>query len=69
MHPPSELIQGISPWQVEQVMRMRTKENSDEARKTLAGIVRLVGKIKEMKVGRGVQELVLGAVEKLEAVC
>jgi phosphatidylinositol glycan class S len=47
---------------------MRTRENSDEARKTLAGIVRLVSKIKEMKVGEGVRNKVLGAVERLEMV-
>ncbi len=43
-------------------------ENSDEARKTLSGIVRLVDKIKEMKVGEGVREMVISAVEKLEQV-
>lgn len=47
---------------------MRARENSDEARKTLAGIVRLVAKIREMKVGRGVRDKVLGAVERLEMV-
>ena len=47
---------------------MRTKENSEEARKTLQGIVRLVAKIKEMKVGEGVRGKVLGAVERLERV-
>jgi phosphatidylinositol glycan class S len=65
---PSPLIPDISPWQIEQVMRMRTKENSEEARKTLAGIVRLVKKIKEMKVEEGVRDKVLGAVERLEQV-
>jgi hypothetical protein len=44
------------------------RENSDEARKTLAGISRLVKKIKEMQVGEGVRGKVLGAVEKLETV-
>ena len=66
--PPNPFIQPISPWQVEQIMRTRTKENSEEARKTLAGIVRLVSKIKEMKVGAGVRNKVLGAVERLEKV-
>ncbi len=47
---------------------MRARENSEEARKTLAGIVRLVRKIKEMKVGEGVRGKVLGAVEGLEQV-
>jgi len=47
---------------------MRTKENSDEARKTLKGIIRLVANIKEMKVGEGVRGKVLGAVERLEKV-
>ncbi|KAK1922767.1 phosphatidylinositol-glycan biosynthesis class S protein [Papiliotrema laurentii] len=64
--PSSLLTPPLSPWQVEQIYRMRTKENSEEARKTLAGIVRLVKKIKEMKVGEGVRNKVLGAVEKLE---
>lgn len=49
-------------------MRQRAKENSEEARKTLAGIVRLVKKIKEMKVGPGVRDMVLGAVQALEKV-
>jgi phosphatidylinositol glycan class S len=66
--PQSPFLPPISPWQVEQVLRMRTRENSDEARKTLAGIVRLVSKIKEMKVGEGVRNKVLGAVERLEMV-
>lgn len=66
--PSSPLSPSLSPWQVEQIYRMRTKENSEEARKTLAGIVRLVKKIKEMKVGEGVRNKVLGAVEKLEKV-
>jgi phosphatidylinositol glycan class S len=48
------------------VLRQRAKENSEEARKTLAGIVRLVGKIKEMKLEKGVRDTVLGAVERLE---
>ena len=49
-------------------MRVRARENSVEARKTLAGITRLVGKIKEMKLGPGVRDMVLGAVQKLEKV-
>jgi phosphatidylinositol glycan class S len=44
------------------------RENSDEARKTLGGIVRLVAKINEMQVGEGVRGKVLSAVEKLEQV-
>ena len=66
--PPSPFIPPLSPWQVEQVYRMRTLENSEEARKTLAGIVRLVKKIKEMKLGEGVLNKVIGAVERLEMV-
>jgi len=58
----------LSSWQVDQVLRQRAKENSEEARKTLAGIVRLVGKIKEMKLEKGVRDTVLGAVERLEKV-
>ena len=65
---PSDLIPPISPWQVDQVLRQRARENSEEARKTLAGIVRLVGKIKEMKLEKGVRDTVLGAVERLEKV-
>jgi phosphatidylinositol glycan class S len=44
------------------------RENEDEARKTLSGIVRLVTKIKEMQLGEGVRGKVLGAVERLERV-
>jgi len=65
---PSDLIPPLSIWQVDQVLRQRAKENSEEARKTLAGIVRLVGKIKEMKLEKGVRDTVLGAVERLEKV-
>lgn len=68
MAPPSDLIPPLSPWQVDQVLRQRARENSEEARKTLAGIVRLVGKIREMKLERGVRDTVLGAVERLEKV-
>lgn len=68
MAPPSDLIPPLSSWQVDQVLRQRTRENSEEARKTLAGIVRLVGKIKEMKLEKGVRDTVLGAVERLEKV-
>lgn len=66
--PEDPFIPPVSPWQVEQVLRIRTKENSDEARKTLAGIVRLVKKISEMKVEAGVRDKVLGAVDRLEEV-
>lgn len=66
--PPSDLIPPLSSWQVDQVFRQRAQENSDEARQTLAGIVRLVGKIKEMKLEKGVRDTVLGAVEALEKV-
>ena len=65
---PSDLVQPISAWQIDAVLRMRARENSEEARKTLAGIARLVAKIREMKVGEGVRGKVLGAVERLEQV-
>jgi phosphatidylinositol glycan class S len=68
LNPPSDLIPPLSIWQVDQVLRQRAQENSEEARKTLAGIVRLVGKIKEMKLEKGVRDKVLGAVERLEKV-
>lgn len=68
MHPPSQFIQCITPWQIDQIMRVRAAENSAEARKTLAGIIRLVSRIKEMKVGDGVRGEVLLAVEKMELV-
>lgn len=66
--PPSDLTPPLSSWQVDQVLRQRARENSEEARKTLTGIVRLVGKIKEMKLEKGVRDTVLGAVERLEQV-
>ncbi|KAL7422966.1 GPI transamidase component [Cryptotrichosporon argae] len=59
-------IQPVTPWQVETVLRTRLRENAGEAAKTLAGIVRLVDKISEMKVGAGVQALVDSAVQRLE---
>ncbi|RXK39002.1 hypothetical protein M231_03732 [Tremella mesenterica] len=64
--PPSQLVQPLSSWQVHQILRQRATENSLEARKTLSGIVRLVGKIKEMKVGSGVRDKVVSSVEMLE---
>ncbi|WVQ93157.1 hypothetical protein IAU59_000221 [Kwoniella sp. CBS 9459] len=64
--PPSPLWQGITPWQVYQVYLSRGKKNAEEAVKTLVGIKRLVGKIREMKVGEGVRGKVNGAVERLE---
>lgn len=66
--PPNELTGPISPWQLEQIYRARAAENSQEARKTLSGIVRLVKKIKEMKVEAGVRDTVEGAVKKIEEV-
>ena len=65
---PNDLMQPITPWQIEQIWRLRTRENSLEARKTLAGIMRLVKKLKEMKLGEGVRGKVLGSVERLERV-
>ena len=66
--PIEPFAQPLTPWQLEEVMRVRARENSLEARKTLAGITRLVSKIKEMKLGPGVRDMVLGAVQKLEKV-
>jgi phosphatidylinositol glycan class S len=64
----SGLAEPFSRWQLETVLRQRMRENEDEARKTLSGIVRLVKKIKEMQLGEGVRGKVLGAVERLEQV-
>lgn len=62
------LSDPLSPYQLDTILRMRLKENSAEARTTLAGIVRLVDKIKEMKVGPGVRDKVLGSVRRLQGV-
>ncbi|ORX39337.1 phosphatidylinositol-glycan biosynthesis class S protein [Kockovaella imperatae] len=64
--PERPFAQPLTPWQVEHIMRVRARENSLEARRTLSGISRLVSKIKEMKVGKGVRDKVQGAVERLE---
>ncbi|GMK57143.1 hypothetical protein CspeluHIS016_0309830 [Cutaneotrichosporon spelunceum] len=56
----------LSVWQLDTVLRVRMAENAAEARKTLGGIVRLVEKIKEMQLGSGVRDKVLGAVRRLE---
>lgn len=61
-------MQPLSPWQVHQVLLARLEENFQEGRKTLKGIVRLVRKIGEMKVGESVRNTVLGAVFRLEKV-
>nr|ODN90521.1 phosphatidylinositol glycan, class S [Cryptococcus depauperatus CBS 7841] len=68
LQPPNDLIQPLTPWQVYQIMLARSKENCEETIKTLNGIVKLVRKIREMKVGQGVKAIVTGAVEKLELV-
>ncbi|ODO04810.1 hypothetical protein I350_05420 [Cryptococcus amylolentus CBS 6273] len=65
-HPQSISLQPLTPWQVHQVELARMRENAVEARKTLMGIVRLVRKIVEMKVGEGVRRMVSGAVSRLE---
>lgn len=65
---PSRTYTSFSPFQLETLMRVRAAENVEEAQKTLAGITRLVDKIKEMKVGEGVRGKVLGALERLETV-
>lgn len=51
-----------------QVLLARLEENFQEGKETLKGIVRLVRKIGEMKVGEGVRDTVLGAVIRLERV-
>ncbi|CAK9779956.1 hypothetical protein CC85DRAFT_158535 [Cutaneotrichosporon oleaginosum] len=56
----------LSLWQLDTIFRVRMAENAAEARKTLGGIVRLVDKIKEMQLGPGVRDKVLGAVRRLE---
>lgn len=56
----------LSPWQLDTVLRTRLAENTAEAKKTLASMVRLIAKIEEMKVGAGVRDKILGAVSKLE---
>ncbi|TXT13700.1 hypothetical protein VHUM_01067 [Vanrija humicola] len=56
----------LSPWQLDTVLRTRLAENTAEAKKTLASMVRLIAKIEEMQVGAGVRDKILGAVSKLE---
>ncbi|OWZ74350.1 hypothetical protein AYX14_00290 [Cryptococcus neoformans] len=68
LHRPSSLMQPLTPWQMHQVLLARLEENFQEGKKTLKGIVRLVRKIGEMKVGEGVRDTVLGAVIRLERV-
>lgn len=62
------LREPLSVWQLDTILRVRLAETADEARKTLGGIVRLVDKIKEMQLGPGVRDKVLGAVRRLEEV-
>jgi hypothetical protein len=47
---------------------MRTKENFVEAAESLRGIKRLVGKIREMKVGKEVRKDVVDATRYLNTV-
>ncbi|WVW79431.1 hypothetical protein I302_101400 [Kwoniella bestiolae CBS 10118] len=68
LSPRSEIWQAITPWQVNQVLESRLRENFEESRKTLVGIKRLVDKIKEMKVSKGVRDDVEGAVKGLERI-
>lgn len=58
----------LSVWEMDTVLRTRLAETAAEARKTLAGIVRLVDKIKEMQLGEEVRDKILGAVRRLEGV-
>ncbi|WWC91140.1 uncharacterized protein L201_006081 [Kwoniella dendrophila CBS 6074] len=62
----SEIWQGISEWQINQILLSRLKENQEESIKTLIGINKLIKKIKEMKIGDKVRNNVLNAVENLE---
>ncbi len=61
--------EDLAQWQLDTLVRMRTRENYREAVETLGGIVRLVSKIREMKVGRDVQRNVEEAVDGLQKVC
>ncbi|WWC63970.1 uncharacterized protein I303_106576 [Kwoniella dejecticola CBS 10117] len=66
--PRNEIWQGITPWQMHQILDSRTRENTEEAKKTLVGIKRLVLKIKEMKFGENVRSKVIGSIENLEKI-
>ena len=59
----------LSKWQVDALMRRRTRENMEGSAQTLASIIKLVDKLENMPVGMDVKGDVLRALEQLEEVC
>jgi phosphatidylinositol glycan class S len=59
----------LSIWQVDALMRRRTRENVEGSAQTLASIIKLVDKLENMPVGMDVKGDVLRALEQLEEVC
>lgn len=58
----------LSEWQVDALMRRRTRENVEGAVQTLNSIVKLVDQLKNMPVGMDVKGDVLHSLEQLEEV-
>lgn len=57
---------GLSPWQIDALLRIRTLENVNNARETLESIVKLLHQIQNMPVKTNVREDVVGALDALE---
>lgn len=58
----------LSDWQVDALIRRRSRGNADESVQALNSIVKLVNKLENMPVGMDVKGDVLRALEELEMV-
>lgn len=59
---------GISPWQLDSLLRYRSAENVRSSIDTTSSIVKLVDRIKGMPVGKAVRSDVESALDALEEV-
>ncbi|KAI0346662.1 hypothetical protein BDW22DRAFT_1352823 [Trametopsis cervina] len=58
----------FTDWQLDALVRLRTKQNVENSKETLKSIVALVNQIENMPVGQDVKGDVLGALDALETV-
>ena len=60
--------QPFTDWQLDALVRLRTRQNVDNSKQSLKSIVALVDQIKNMPVGQDVKGDVQGALDALESV-
>lgn len=65
---PDGVFVPLSKWQIDALMRRRTRENMEGSAQTLTSIIKLVDKLENMPVGMDVKGDVLRALEELEQV-